>query len=765
MHAATMCNRNKRKNTKHMTLLVTCVLIIMGCTGAQDSGFAVGTTGTELGQGILTRVNVERYADIALDIRDFRTLLSEGDSDGALELYTTGRNSYVDAKQTIAFTLQQMSTDLRTPTSARTPAYHYHLYGLADRDVTTSSTLDEHALYADAFVKPLISQKSTLAADAVVALHGWMYATHLLYHGLRTCEQRSKADNEEMFTINGGGMDEFIAMWIGNDQTMSSEHGHSLYDLTQQAGELFDKVRPGQPEAAANSNIKLLYQEGAVALAFPDACSNDDPEDTVQTLWLVTQRIISQMYIPLIQMLIDAIMKEDQNAIRLYSTALIPQISQCRPSVYKRLKDALLDGTTSYNRESTLSDLQAAYDCLGITCQDIGSYQIDLWPECPAIPVDRPLAEYVPTSHVHDHSKIDLDVLQIGILTSLANYPFAQLLYMYGRNSPNYRSSENDPYRLRSLMQMATTTARKNADPFYTEFIKYHNDQNYADKAIQQALEKKGKWASGSPDQIKQLVVTTCAFQVLYMNALTELADAVGACNKGDMSTGEGGAHQWDEVAAFLIGSLEGRSVGGSVDLEDGQLMWNLANRRAFQFQTEDTTGFSRVNVELEDLLFAGRAQANVLDCTNLAKTMDRIQHLILIPVIQSTIRDAILNQGLDSSSQNGELAGGEAFALSVLPIVARYDENAAQLIRANMEVQTGVPAVRDGPQAVANAFYQALDEFGYSCSLVGATPQADACALQGGFANVNVNVATSSSIITSFAAAFAVTMIAMFLF
>lgn len=711
---------------------------MVGTTVGQDSsGFAVGNPGTELGQGIVTRVDVERYADIALDIRDFRTLLAVGDSKGALLLYEEGSNSVIDAEKNTLFSLRQMSTGMqKLKTDARTPAYNYHLYGLADREVTPSN-LEEHALYADAFVRPLIGQKSELAADAIVALHGWMYATHLLYNGLRTCELRSKADAPEMFKIGGGGMDEFIAMWIGNDQTPSSDHGHSLYDLTQQAGELFNKVRPGDNEAPANTNIKLLYQEGAVALAFPNACSKNDRDDTFATLWLVTQRIISQMYIPLIQMLIHSIIQEDASGILLYSTALIPQISQCRPSIFKRLKEALLDGTTSINSESAMSDLQTTYDCLGITCHDIGSYQVDAWPECDAIPIDKPLAEYVPTSHVHDHSKIDLDVLQLGILTSLKSYSYAQLLYMYGRNSPNYRQSENDPYRVRSLMQMATSSTRKMAVPFYNEFIEYFNDEYYADKAIQQALQKKGKWASGSPDQIKQLVVTTCAFQVLYMNVLTELADAVGACNKGDMLTGEGGAHQWDEVAAFLIGSLEGGSEGGSVDLDDGQLIWNLANRRAFQFQTEDQTGFSLVNVELENLLFAGRAQSNVLDCANLAKSADRIQHLILIPVIQSTIRDAILNKGLNASSTKGDLAGGEAFALSVLPIVARYDEKAAQLIRENMEVKAGVPVVRDGPQEVANAFYQALDEFGYSCTLVGSTPQADACALEGGFANV----------------------------
>ena len=730
------CRQNKF--LWNVAVLMTMALLF-GSACAQDT-----VTGTELGQGIVTRVDVAMYADITLDVKDLRSLLAAGDIEGVLLLYTNGKNAALSTTQ--KFSIRQMSYGLQTlKAEVRTPPYNYHLFGLAGRDITPSN-LEENALYADYYVKSFMKSKSEVAADAIVALHCWMYAAHLLYHGVRTCDQLTKADNPEIFHLAGGGMDEFIALWIGRDQTAAANDGHSLYSLTQRAGELFDTARPGTPEAPTNSNIKLLYQEGAVALSFANACSRTDSGDTVPALWSVTQRIMSQMFVPLIQLLIDALMRQDTDSIRLYAVALVPQISQCRPSIYKRLKEALLDGTTSLSSvDSVIADLQAVYDCLGVTCQDVGAYQVDKVPQCGEIPVNFPLAEYVPSTHVHDHSKIDLDVLQLGILTSLSSYPYAQLLYMYGRNSPYYRASEDDPYRVRSLMEMATSNARKLADPFYTYFVKYHNNQNYADKAIQDTLGGKGKWGNGSPEQIKQLVVTTSAYHILYLNALAEIEDAVGACKKGDMLTGDGGAHQWDEVAAFLIGSLEGGGEGGSGDLEDGQLLWNLANKRAFQFQTEAKNGYSLINVDLEDLLFAGRAEANSFDCGNLERSMDRIQHLILLPVIQSTIRYAIINQGLSSNSTNGDLAEGETMAMAVLPIIAQYDENAASTIRQNMEVQPGQPLVRDGPQAVANAFYQALDEFGYSCALVGATPQADACALQGGFSNVKPSLSGST--------------------
>mmetsp|Transcript_456 Transcript_456/g.729 ORF Transcript_456/g.729 Transcript_456/m.729 type:complete len:750 (-) Transcript_456:47-2296(-) len=695
--------------------------------------------GTELGQGIVTRVDVEQYADIALDIAELRSRLKAGDAESAMTLYREGKNS--ESAPNVKFTLQQMSTDLTKLTVANaknpaTPMYLYHVYGLADRAVSGPSVEDQK-LYADNLAKSFISSSSETGADAVVALHSWMYATHVLYHGLHTCQLLSKADEPGLFQLNGGGMDEFIALWIGHDQDIASEKGHGLYALAQKAGGLFEK---NIPEAQVNTNIKLLYNEGAAAVSLGCTGSKGE-EETVPAMWAITQRIVTQMYIPLVQMLIDALYREDPNDSRLYALAIVPQIAQCRPSTYERLKGALLDGTVSVNRISEiLADLQSAYDCLGFTCDDIGAYNTDEVAQCSGVAVNQPLAQYVPSTRVHAHSKIDLDILQLKILTSLQSYSFAKQLYMYGRNSAYHRETENDPYRVRSLQTMATSNARKAADPFYTEFVEYHNEPNYADKAVIAALERTDKWGTASAEQVTEVVTKTSAYQILYMDALSEIAEAVASCKKGNMLSGDGGAHQWDEVAAFLIGSLEGRSEGGSTDLQDGQLMWNLANKRAFQFQTVNKMGYSLINSELEDLLYAGRAESNAFDCANLEKSADRIRHLMLLPVIQSTIRYAIINQQLTAASTNADLAEGETFALSVLPIVKRYDENAAALIEENMIVRSGVTLVRSGPQEVANAFYAALDEFGYSCALVGSAPQADACFLEGGFANVKPN-------------------------
>jgi hypothetical protein len=296
------------------------------------------------------------------------------------------------------------------------------------------------------------------------------------------------------------------------------------------------------------------------------------------------------------------------------------------------------------------------------------------------------------------------------------------------------------------LQDFATSDERDAADPFYSDFVAYSNDPNYANAVIVNTLAGTGKWGTKSSAQRTEMIVQTVSFQVMYMYVLAEMADAHADCLAKDANDNAGGAHAWDEVAAYLIGSLEGSERGGSSDEEDGRLLWNLADKRAFKFQTINSDGYSLINSELLDLLYAGRGELDAYDCDNLSKTIQRIQHLILLPIIQSSILYASLNQGLADTSTTGGLADGEAFALAILPVISKYDKDAAEVIEENLVFRDGVSPSQDGPQVIADAFFQALDEFGYSCALVGAISDADACHLAGGFAKVKETYTSTST-------------------
>jgi len=485
-----------------------------------------------------------------------------------------------------------------------------------------------------------------------------------------------------------------------------------------------------------------LYEEAKTILSFPNACSNSN-DDTIPQLWGVAQRMISQATIPLMQNLIVALLTKDTALADIYSTALVPLTSQCRASVYKRLQDDLLrPGSIDFSKTGRIiADLQELYNCLGFTCDDVGEFsEYDLTVKC--VEQDLvPLAEFAPSMNVKHEAMIDLDVMQVKILTQLESYDFAKYLYLYGRSSPIPRQTENDPYRLLSLHTMATTSVRVSAGHFYSSFSEYHNNIMYSNNVVLDTLNGEGRYGFKPSTYKAEIVGKTIQYQIIFMYAIAEMSLAVDQCKSGNLGGENGSKHGWDQVAAYLIGSMEGATRGGSSDLEDGQLFWNLANQQAYQFQEDiSDEGYARVNAELEDMLFAGLGELEASNCNYLEDTFHRIQHLILIPLIQATLSNAILMEQKLSSSEAEYIAAGQTFALSVLPEVANHDAQAAEFIAEEMVTDTPKIMVPSGAQAVADAFFDALDDFGYSCDLVGATTEVDACRKAGGIKKVTKN-------------------------
>jgi hypothetical protein len=65
--------------------------------------------------------------------------------------------------------------------------------------------------------------------------------------------------------------------------------------------------------------------------------------------------------------------------VSLY-VALVPQLSRCQPSIYKRLKENLIDRPMNLFSKTPdiLDDLQEAFNCFGFTCEDFG-YSADVF--------------------------------------------------------------------------------------------------------------------------------------------------------------------------------------------------------------------------------------------------------------------------------------------------------------------------------------------------------------------------------------------------
>jgi len=691
------------------------------------------SAGTSFDVGITTLTDVDAISQIAFDIRDMADHI--------------GRNEFIDARRIYEFgkhavqydrfgrpldeflSLRGMATHERGAFD-EDPSYLFQLLGMADAGQAPDQAAAVHGGYADAYITEQLNDFSagTLGAQAATVLVVSMYASHQLWAGMLDCfavMNGYSPDADETGKLNPKkAYDNFIALYIGAGQTLAPAwKGDMLYELAQ-AGAMFFDTQDSEGEATVNSNVKTKYQSIQRKLAEEGYCQRDE---SIETLWRLTNEIMAQTSVPLVQMLIHSLKQDDQAPkVRMYALAVVPQLSRCRPSVHAALKDYLLDEEYDKRNLVRIVDLlQQSYDCLGITCEDVGTYQegtADVVAECAGYEENHPMASFVPKAGVRSMSKIDLDILAIEQLLKFPSTSKNKMAQLYFQNGGVVTHDDDDlglVMSLGSMAQRGLSSEEGQWSPYYSDYVDYFKRDKFDYAAIMESFA-----SDNDPEQRRAYIVNLIQYSVVpeYMMSLIGLT--LQLCRDEEDSASP--SLYWDAFAALYIGSLEGISASNSND--DGMMLWQLANNRARQFNTQNDDFVAKVNMEMTDLLFAGQDELERRDCTNFDKTASRALHLMLVPLIQSTIWHAIQNDKLGAGSTEQGLAVGEAMAFSVLPIVAKYDTKAAAVIERNMVRVDGIKPVSDGPQAVANAFYTILSDLGWGCDYIGQAEGIDAC-------------------------------------
>lgn len=382
-----------------------------------------------------------------------------------------------------------------------------------------------------------------------------------------------------------------------------------------------------------------------------------------------------------------------------------------------------------------LTLLQESYDCLGFTCADVGAYSTKV-AECAGYEETHPMAGFIPVEHVRSISKLDLDVLSIRELLrfpSTTNNAAALQFYRFGRSA--LLDDDRLNYNTLSLREMTEATHRKQYSPYYQDIVDYHNNKNYADLQIMNTFGNKEML----PDQRSAYIVSWIQYGVIVEYMMAVLSISHTECGKDtgiDLDSRvleqiKSPSFFWDAFAAFYIGSLEGVDLGGSDETIDGVMLWNLANKRAVTFNTLNEGFYAEINDEMVNILYAGQSEIERGDCSNIEKSANDAMHLMLLPIIQNTIWYAIQNQDLQANSTSTDLIVGKVLAQSILPIVKKFDEDAAMVIKRNMVDIDKTKPVPDGAEAVAYAFYHILDEIGWGCKYLGEAEGIGACQAQ----------------------------------
>lgn len=334
---------------------------------------------TTISHGLYIAKNyVDDRSAIAKDVEEIQDFLDSKDIEGAKLVYKHGSNSKIYSKNGMPIGIRSISSfSLQAGSEMqKDPTYNMFVYGLSDdNDFSGKSVLN----YADTFVNWLLESSerrwTSLASEAVVALHIWMQVAHKLHAAYDACKLlRNTSERRSMIESSDASLflDEAAAYWIGDNQsTGSSSQGHLLYALTEKIGEQFEDISAGS-QSAVNSRIIDLFNQAKNHIAITNGCSTS--QDAHLELRSIVGNLIPMMAVPLLRCLYYYLSIGDAERVKLYAISVLPLFSHCSPSSYLELKNDLIDhDVNEVDKEYIFFKIRSMYDCLGLSCDIVGS--------------------------------------------------------------------------------------------------------------------------------------------------------------------------------------------------------------------------------------------------------------------------------------------------------------------------------------------------------------------------------------------------------
>lgn len=272
---------------------------------------------------------------------------------------------------------------------------------------------------------------------------------------------------------------------------------------------------------------------------------------------------------------------------------------------------------------------------------------------------------------------------------------------------------------------------------FYNSILASNSgDPYYADLLITEIFENNSASHNGESREVKSAIIHNVILtQIMYVYILGEMKDAVNHCHnvvkdKDSMNPARLNSlstKEWDQVAAYIIGSLEGYRTGGSPHFSDGMFLWSLGNKRSVEFDRRNEDDYAKVNYALLNYLLSGKGQIQHMNCHFMDRTSTLIANMLLIPMVQSVVKYAISNQYRDWKSADVEIYEGEYYARFLYPIYLEFNKDSAETLQKNMMRNMG-SLVQDGPQTVADAYLAVAEKTGIQCEYIGKSFEVDSC-------------------------------------
>ncbi len=325
---------------------------------------------------------------IDLDLEEILTDLTANDFAAAMTVYESGTNSDQ--------TLQSISQPGATSMVSDTWWPIYKVYW-ADQINYADEFVQKYggagAPYQDATRVELV--KKGIAYQGV-----WMYAVHKFETAIADCLKGTTAD------VNSAKLnwDKGMAYYVGSQEgkTTGASTGNLLYNLAQKRCEEFGTcatTTDSSTIAAANKEAIAKATEGMAYFVHTQLSCADPQLDTI------FRNIVSQMTVPLVQGMLKYAWKADpaqsggscasdagkaEAAVSstcakswaegwAFAAAVLPQVHKCDASAATKIKENLdiesTAGPMTGGVKAVKDAIESVYDCLGISCTDVGAYQ------------------------------------------------------------------------------------------------------------------------------------------------------------------------------------------------------------------------------------------------------------------------------------------------------------------------------------------------------------------------------------------------------
>jgi len=330
---------------------------------------------------------------IDLDLEEIVTDLTANDFAAAMGVYESGTNS----DQTLQ-SISQPGGPSGTGTNAMQSNTWWPIY---------KAYWGDQINYADVFVQKYgaagAAYQDATRAQLVkkgIAYQGvWMYAVHKFETAIADCLKGTVAD------VNSAKLnwDKGMAYYVGSQEgtTTGASTGNLLYNLAQKRCADFGTcatTTDSSTIATANKEAIAKATEG-MAYFVHTQLSCADPQ-----LGKIFDGIVSQMTVPLVQGMLKYAWKADpanagdcsadagkaEAAVSsgcaqswaegwAFAAAVLPQVHKCDASAATKIKENLdiesTAGPMTGGVKAVKDAIESVYDCLGISCTDVGAYQ------------------------------------------------------------------------------------------------------------------------------------------------------------------------------------------------------------------------------------------------------------------------------------------------------------------------------------------------------------------------------------------------------